>query len=84
MPLHTLDSLIDDPHLADVGLIEHFDHPSEGRIMGAANPTLWSDTPPSPERHAPRLGEHSREVLLEAGYSEREIDDLLATGAAVA
>ena len=84
MPLHTLDSLIDDPHLADVGLIEHFDHPSEGRIMGAANPTLWSDTPPSPERHAPRLGEHSREVLVEAGYSEREIDDLLATGAAVA
>ena len=81
MPLHTLESLIDDPHLADVGLIEEYDHPSEGRLLGVANPTLWSDTPPVPFRHAPQLGEHSREVLGEAGYSQHEVDELLATSA---
>jgi crotonobetainyl-CoA:carnitine CoA-transferase CaiB-like acyl-CoA transferase len=83
MPLHTLDSLLEDPHLADVGLIQEYDHPSEGRIRGIASPTVWSDTQPEPERLAPRLGEHSREILTEAGYSPAEIDALFATGATV-
>jgi crotonobetainyl-CoA:carnitine CoA-transferase CaiB-like acyl-CoA transferase len=81
MPLHTLDSLLEDPHLADVGLIQEYDHPSEGRIRGIASPTVWSDTQPEPERLAPRLGEHSREILAEAGYSSAEIDALVAAGA---
>lgn len=83
MPLHTLDSLLEDPHLADVGLIREYDHPSEGRIRGVANPTVWSDTQPEPERLAPRLGEHSREILVEAGYSPAEIDALIASGTTV-
>jgi crotonobetainyl-CoA:carnitine CoA-transferase CaiB-like acyl-CoA transferase len=83
MPLHTLDSLLEDPHLADVGLIRNYDHPSEGRIRSIANPTVWSDTQPEPERLAPRLGEHSREILVEAGYSPAEIDALVASGTTV-
>lgn len=83
MPLHTLDSLLDDPHLAAVGLIEQYDHPTEGRLVGVANPTVWSASQPTPMRLAPRLGEHSREVLAEAGYAESEIDDLIAAGITV-
>ncbi len=81
-PMHTPTSLMDDPHLADVGLFEWIDHPSEGRIRQMNVPGTWSDTPPSIRRHAPLLGENTREVLAEAGYDAAAIDRLLAKGAA--
>jgi crotonobetainyl-CoA:carnitine CoA-transferase CaiB-like acyl-CoA transferase len=46
-------------------------------------PVRFSETPASTERLQPRLGEHSIEVLREAGLTEREINSLLATGATV-
>lgn len=80
MPLHTLDSLIDDPHLAAIGFLGTVEHPSEGAIRNIGVPTIWSDTQATPGRPAPRLGEHSLEVLREAGYSAEEIEHLLAEG----
>jgi crotonobetainyl-CoA:carnitine CoA-transferase CaiB-like acyl-CoA transferase len=43
----------------------------------------FSETPPSTERLQPRLGEHSFEVLREAGFSDGEIKALSASGATV-
>ena len=43
-------------------------------------PMTWSDSTPEPARPAPRLGEHSVEVLAQAGYSGDEIDALIAAG----
>jgi crotonobetainyl-CoA:carnitine CoA-transferase CaiB-like acyl-CoA transferase len=80
--MHTPDSLMEDPHLADVGLFEWIEHPSEGRIRQMNVPGSWSETPPSVRRHAPLLGENTREVLAEAGYAADEIERLLAAGAA--
>lgn len=80
MPLHTLDSLIDDPHLAAIGFLQTIEHPTEGRIRSIGVPTLWSETPPTPGRPAPLLGEHSIEILDEIGYSAAEIDALVADG----
>lgn len=77
-PLHTLDSLIDDPHLAAIGFLKSVEHPSEGPIRGIGVPTTWSETQATPSRPAPRLGEHSIEVLREAGYADADIDRLLA------
>ncbi|MBC5762968.1 CaiB/BaiF CoA transferase family protein [Ramlibacter albus] len=81
-PMHTPDSLMEDPHLADVGMFEWIDHPSEGRIRQMNVPGRWSRTSPSIRRHAPLLGENTREVLVEAGYSPQEIDRMLRSGAA--
>jgi crotonobetainyl-CoA:carnitine CoA-transferase CaiB-like acyl-CoA transferase len=66
-PVMQLDKLLDDPHLKAVGAFAEFDHPSEGRLRQAGIASSWSESPPSIRRHAPRLGEHSAEVLAEIG-----------------
>jgi crotonobetainyl-CoA:carnitine CoA-transferase CaiB-like acyl-CoA transferase len=78
--MNTFESLLQDPHLAEIGFFQEVDHPSEGRVRMMACPTEWSATPPGIRRHAPRLGEHSREILNEAGYTHTEIDAMIATG----
>jgi len=80
-PLSSVDDIIGDAHLAESGFFAMTDHPSEGRLRMMAPPTTWSGTPTGPLRPAPRLGEHSAEVLREAGYSDGEIAALAAGGA---
>ena len=58
------------------------EHPSEGAIRKMEVPAKWSRSPAGPARHAPRQGEHSEEVLREAGFSPEEIADLLERGIA--
>ena len=79
-PLNSVDDVIDDPHLADAGFFQMMDHPTEGRLRLMSTPSGWSKTPPEKLRPAPRLGEHSAEVLSEAGYSGAEIEAMMASG----
>jgi crotonobetainyl-CoA:carnitine CoA-transferase CaiB-like acyl-CoA transferase len=78
--MNGLDDILADPHLAAIGYFAGVEHPSEGRLLAMRVPSEWSETPPGYRRHAPRLGEHSREVLREAGYTEAAIDALFAEG----
>lgn len=78
-----LDDLADDPHLQAVGFFQTFDHPSEGGIKLTAPPMKFSETPPDIRRLPASLGEHSVEVLIEAGYSEAQISELLNEGVCV-
>jgi crotonobetainyl-CoA:carnitine CoA-transferase CaiB-like acyl-CoA transferase len=80
--MNSLDDIVADPHLNAIGYLQVVDHPSEGRIRTLAVPSEWSESKPEYRRHAPRLGEHTREVLREAGLSTEEINSLLQTGAA--
>ena len=80
--MNSLKDIVEDPHLAAIGYFRSVEHPSEGKIRSMAVPSEWSESAPEYRRHAPRLGEHTREVLREAGYADREIDDLAKSGAA--
>ena len=80
MPLHTLDTLLGDPHLEAVGFFRTMEHPTEGPIRVMDVPSRWSETPPAFRSHAPLLGEHSVEVLREVGYGDAEIERMLASG----
>jgi crotonobetainyl-CoA:carnitine CoA-transferase CaiB-like acyl-CoA transferase len=79
--ISTLDDVMRDPHLAAVGLFKQVDHPSEGRIVVTDAPVRFSDTAASIDRLQPKLGEHSVEILGEAGLSAQDINRLLACGA---
>jgi crotonobetainyl-CoA:carnitine CoA-transferase CaiB-like acyl-CoA transferase len=81
MPYHTLDSLLEDPHLKDVGFFELKDHPTEGGTRSMRLPNRWSTGTRREWTPAPKLGEHSVEILREAGYAEREIEAMLGSGA---
>jgi len=80
--MNSLDDIIADPHLNAIGYLQLVDHPSEGRIRTLAVPSEWSESQPTYRRHAPRLGEHTREVLHEAGLSDEKIDSMVKSGAA--
>lgn len=73
MPMHTPDSIVEDPHLRAVGFFQPVEHPSEGRLLSMAVPSTWSRTQPEPGRPTPRLGEHTEEVLRELGYDDTSV-----------
>jgi crotonobetainyl-CoA:carnitine CoA-transferase CaiB-like acyl-CoA transferase len=82
-PYHRLETLRDDPHLRDVGLFQTVDHPTEGGFVNIGLANRMSGGARSDFRGAPRLGQHTREVLREAGFDEPSIEAMLVAGAAV-
>ena len=57
-----------------------YDHPTEGRVRTPGFPIRFSRTPSRVERGAPLAGEHTREILAEAGYDPAAVDRLVAAG----
>ena len=79
-PVNALEDLFDDEQLTATGYWEEIEHPTEGKLRAAGIPPRFSRTPPEIRRHQPNLGEHSVEILAEAGFSPAEIDALAANG----
>ena len=79
MPYHTLDSLMEDPHLADVGLFETIEHPTEGRIVNMTLPNKLSGGARSDFNAAPKIGQHSVEILAELGYADDQINAMVGS-----
>jgi len=80
MPVHDLESILDDPHLVATDFFQAVEHPSEGAIRSMRVAATWSRTPAVPQRLAPRLGEHGRDILAEAGFNANEIAVLESDG----
>lgn len=75
--------MIRHPQIEANALIVEHDHPVAGRLRQTRQPARFEGTPAEYRAGAPALGQHTREVLVEAGYSPAEIEALLAVGAAV-
>ncbi|WP_414475031.1 CaiB/BaiF CoA transferase family protein [Microvirga sp. M2] len=82
MPCHTLETLLDDPHLTAVGILGDMVHPTEGRIRGI-RPTILNDDAVAPAGRAARpIGWDTRSVLSELGFSAGDIQEFLKAGVA--
>lgn len=76
-----LTELSEQPHLEAVGMFVELEHPTEGSIRQARPSARFSESPASIRRMAPGLGEHTREVLRETGYSDAEVAALIESKA---
>ena len=79
-PLPTIGGLMEDPHLVATGFFQKVEHPAEGSVRSMRVPTRWSQSQPEASRLAPRLGEHTREILEEHGFASADIEELCRSG----
>jgi crotonobetainyl-CoA:carnitine CoA-transferase CaiB-like acyl-CoA transferase len=79
-PVQTIGEALTHPQTLARGMVVDLQHPEAGRTKALGCPLHFSATPTRVGRPAPMLGEHTREVLREHGYEEREIDRLVAEG----
>ena len=79
--VNSLDDLFTDPHLEAVGFWQDFDHPTEGKLKMPGFPVKFSETPATIRKHAPNFGEHSLEILAEAGIDEETIKQMIESKA---
>jgi crotonobetainyl-CoA:carnitine CoA-transferase CaiB-like acyl-CoA transferase len=76
-PVNSAERLIADPQVAHRQLLVQTDHPSVGKVRQVRPPVIFSDTPSSLRRHAPRTGEHTDDVLTDLlNLSSAEIESL--------
>lgn len=80
-PVHSIGEALSHPQTLARGMVVDLEHPQAGPTRALGCPLHFSETPTSIDRPAPLLGEHTREVLREYGYSDAEIDSLAAQGA---
>ena len=79
-PVYGYKELVEDPQIKHNGAFVEYDHSTEGHVKTPGFPIKFSKTPSKVERGAPLAGEHTREVLAEAGYDTATIDRLEKAG----
>jgi crotonobetainyl-CoA:carnitine CoA-transferase CaiB-like acyl-CoA transferase len=83
-PINTMAETFTDAHLAQRGFFWDAPHPELGLVRQIGSPMRLSRTPVRHDAAGPLLGQHTVDVLRDAGYGPDEIDDLVRSGAAVA
>ena len=75
--VNTLEALKNDKHLKKVNFFRETKHPSEGRIVLPDTGIKINNKSLPIRKHQPSLGENSKEILEEIGYSNKEISKIL-------
>jgi crotonobetainyl-CoA:carnitine CoA-transferase CaiB-like acyl-CoA transferase len=79
-PALTRSQVLNHPQIIASGTLIEIDHPISGRLRQARPPASFERTPASIRFGAPRLGEHTDEILLEIGYTSTQIESLRGAG----
>jgi alpha-methylacyl-CoA racemase len=81
-PVLDLDEALESELVRDREMVVEWEQPELGPVRQLGSPVKFSRTPGAVHRPAPAFGEHTREVLADAGFAAEEIDGLLESGAA--
>ena len=79
-PYNTLEQLLDDPHLQEVEMFSTMNYEGEGTVQHLEPANTFTGGQRRYPMRAPRLGEHSREILQESGLSDEAITRLVEGG----
>jgi crotonobetainyl-CoA:carnitine CoA-transferase CaiB-like acyl-CoA transferase len=83
-PVLSIAEMHADPQTLAREMLVEVEHSRVGKVKTMGLPVKFSETPGAVRHGAPVLGEHTREILLEAGYSADEIKNLVEVGAVAA
>ena len=72
--------LFEDEHLERTNFFKVQDHPTEGKLLYPSFPVEFNEDETSESLHAPSLGENTKEILTDLGYSEFEIESFVSKG----
>lgn len=78
-----VEDMFDHPQVVAEGILASFEHPGVGHYRGMAHPVRFGGGPPPAPVAAPRLGQHSREILASFGYPVEEIERLRGAGVVI-
>jgi crotonobetainyl-CoA:carnitine CoA-transferase CaiB-like acyl-CoA transferase len=81
-PVYSLDEVFEDPHVQARGMVTEVQHPEFGAVKQVGVGPKFSDTPGAVRTTSPRRGQHTADLLREAGYSGGEIEEMKAAGVA--
>jgi crotonobetainyl-CoA:carnitine CoA-transferase CaiB-like acyl-CoA transferase len=81
-PINNYEEVARDPQVLARQMVVETEHPTLGRMRTLGSPLKLSETPADARGRAPLLGEHTGDVLREAGFSEEEVASLRRSGAA--
>ena len=79
-PVNSFSEVFDHPQAKAMSMIEEIEHPTAGMQKQVTPPVLLGATPGTIKSPSPLLGQHSRPVLLESGWSNDQVDDLISRG----
>ena len=82
-PVLSIMEMHKDPQTIAREMVPQVSHPVAGKVQTIGLPVKFSETPGGVNSAAPLLGQHTLEILLEAGYSKQEAETLLKSGAAI-